>query len=318
MFEHLLIPLDGSPLAECVLPHGVAIAKVLGARMSIVQVIEPSKPGGGARTIDPFEWHYTEVQAGVYLDAVIERLRQAGQPADRVLLQGDPAERVIDRARAERAALIVLSSHGRSGLSGWNVSSVVQKILARAYTSILLIPAYYPATAEIADLRYERVFVPLDGSQRAECVLPLVAAVATRHGSQVLLAHVVRRPELPRRAPPSHEDQELADALTERNRSEATRYLEELCARLPHPAEARLLVGDNVGFTLQQLAQEQKANLIVLSAHGYSGGSQWPYGSLASAFIMYGATPLLIVQDLPSQAIKPTTAELAAREHGTH
>jgi nucleotide-binding universal stress UspA family protein len=318
MFEHLLVPLDGSPLAECVLPHGVAIAKVLGARVTLLQVAEPAKAAGGARTIDPLEWHYTEVQAGVYLEAVVDRLRQAGQPADRLLLQGDPAERVIDRARAESAALIVLSSHGRSGLSGWNVSSVVQKILARAYTSILLVPAYYPTTAEIADLRYKRVLVPLDGSQRAECVLPIVTAIAAKHGSQVLLAHVVRKPELPRRAPPSHEDQELANALTERNRVEATRYLEETRARLPHPAEVCLFVEDHVADTLQQLAQDEKADLVVLSAHGYSGGTRWPYGSLASAFIMYGATPLMIIQDLPRQAIKPTTAELAAREHGTH
>jgi nucleotide-binding universal stress UspA family protein len=318
MFEHLLIPLDGSSLAECVLPHGLAIAKVLGARVTLLQVVESTEASDGTRAIDLLEWHYGEAQARAYLDAVAERLSRAGQPAGRVLLQGDPAERVIDHARAENTGLIVLSSHGRSGLSGWNVSSVVQKILARAYTSILLIPAYHPATVEIAGLRYQRLLVPLDGSQRAECVLPLVAAIASQHGSLVLLAHVVRKPELPRRAPPSHEDLELANALTERNRIEATRDLEELRTRLPHPAEVRMFVEDHVAITLQQLAQEEKVDLVVLSAHGYSGGTRWPYGSLASSFIMYGTTPLLIVQDLPRQAIEPSAAELAAREHGSH
>jgi nucleotide-binding universal stress UspA family protein len=225
---------------------------------------------------------------------------------------------VIEHAQAENAGLIVLSSHGRSGLSGWNVSSVVQKILARAYTSILLIPAYHSTTPEIAGLRYERILVPLDGSQRAECVLPIVAALAAQHGSHVTLVHVVRRPELPRRAPPSREDQELANALTERNRIEAARYLDELLARLPHPAEVRMFVEEHVSVTLQQLAQDEKADLVVLSAHGYTGGTRWPYGSLASSFIMYGTTPLLIVQDLPRQAIEPTAAELAAREYGHH
>ena len=318
MFEHLLIPLDGSSLAECVLPHGLAMARVLGARLTLLQVVEPSKAGGGTRAIDMLEWHYSEAQARAYLEAVAERLRLAGQPAQQVLLQGDPAERVIDHAQADNAELLVLSSHGRSGLSGWNVSSVVQKILARAYTSILLVPAYHPSTAEIAGLRYERLLVPLDGSQRAECVLPLVAALAAQHGSHVTLAHVVRKPELPRRAPPSREDQELANALTERNRIEAAHYLEELVSRLPHPAEPRLFVDEHVSVTLQQLAQDEKVDLVVLSAHGYTGGTRWPYGSLTSSFIMYGTTPLLIVQDLPRQAIEPTAAELAAREYGHH
>jgi nucleotide-binding universal stress UspA family protein len=318
MFEHLLIPLDGSSLAECVLPHGLAMARVLGARLTLLQVVEQAKAGGGTRAVDMLEWHYSEAQAGAYLEAVVERLHLAGQPASQVLLQGDPAERVIEHAQAENAGLIVLSSHGRGGLSGWNVSSVVQKILARAYTSVLLIPAYHSSTAEIAGLRYERILVPLDGSQRAECVLPIVAALAAQHGSHVTLAHVVRRPELPRRAPPSREDQELANALTERNRIEAARYLDELLARLPHPAEVRLFVEDHVPVTLQQLAQDEKTDLVVISAHGYTGGTRWPYGSLASSYIMYGTTPLLIVQDLPRQAIEPTAAELAAREYGHH
>jgi nucleotide-binding universal stress UspA family protein len=318
MFEHLLIPLDGSSLAECVLPHGLAMAQTLGARATLLQVVEQMQSHGQSRAIDPLEWHYSEAEAGAYLQDVAERLHLAGVSAARVLLQGDPAERVIDHAQAEHADLILLSSHGRSGLSGWNVSSVVQKILARAYISILLVPAYHPATTKVAALHYERILVPLDASQRAECVLPLVCALAGQHGSQVLVAHVVRKPELPRRAPPSREDQELANALTERNRLEAHRYLEDLRSRLSLPVEVRLLVEEHVAASLQQLALDEKVDLVLLSAHGYSGGTRWPYGSVPTSFIMYGNKPLLIIQDLPRQAIEPTAAELAAREYGHH
>ncbi len=318
MIEHLLIPLDGSSLAECVLPHGLAMTQMLGAHATLLQVVEQGEPAGRTRAIDPLEWHYSEAEAGAYLQDVAERLRRAGVSAAQVLLQGDPAERVIDYAQAEHVDLILLSSHGRSGLSGWNVSSVVQKILNRAYVSILLVPAYQPVAAEVAALRYKRILVPLDGSQRAECVLPLVGALAAQHDSQILLAHVVRKPELPRRAPPSREDQELANALAERNRLEAGRYLEDLRARLSLPAEVRLLVEDHVAGTLQQLALEEKVDLVLLSAHGYSGGTRWPYGSLATSFILYGNKPLLIVQDLPRAVIEPTAAELAVREYGRH
>ncbi len=316
MFQHLVVPLDGSALAECVLPHSVAMARALGGRITLLQVVEQAGPAGRPRAIDPLEWHYSEAEAGAYLNAVAERLRLAGLPAGQLILQGDPAEQVIDHAHAENAELIVVSSHGRSGLSGWNVSSVVQKILARAYTSILLIPAYYPVTAGISDLRYQRLLVPLDGSPRAECVLPFVAALVAQYASQVLLAYIVHAPELPRRAPASREDTELANALTERNRLEGNRYLEELRSRLPYPAEARLRVEENVAATLQQMALDEKVDLVLLSAHGYSGSTRWPYGSQTTSIIMYGNTPLLVVQDLPRQAIEPTAAELAAKEHG--
>jgi nucleotide-binding universal stress UspA family protein len=318
MFEHILIPLDGSSLAECVLPHGLSVARAIGAKVTLMQVVEQAETGGRTQAIDPLEWHYSQAEAVAYLEDVAERLRMAGLTTEHALLEGEPAVRVIDHAQAKHADLILLSSHGRSGLSGWNVSSVVQKILARAHLSILLIPAYQPKTAELSGLRYRRILAPLDGSQRAECVVPFATALASRHQSQLILAHVVRRPELPRRAPPSKEDQALADALTERNRVEASRYLEELQSRLSLPVETRLLVSEDVAATLQQLALEEDVDLVALSAHGYSGGTRWPHGSLTTSFILYGNKPLLIVQDLPRQVIEPTAAELAVREFGGH
>ena len=77
--------------------------------------------------------------------------------------------------------LIILSSHGQSGLSEWNVSSVVQKIVLRARTSIMIVRAYQRIPPETAGLRYRRILVPLDGSQRAECVLPVAVTLARSH-----------------------------------------------------------------------------------------------------------------------------------------
>ena len=314
MFAHILVPLDGSSLAECVLPHAVSMTRAMGARMTLLQVVEQAETGGRSRSIDPMEWHFSKAEAEADLKEVTGRFGAGGIPPEQVLLEGQPALRVIDYAHANRVDLIVLSSHGRSGLSGWNVSSVVQRILWRARLSILLVPAYQPASSELTGLRYGRILVPLDGSQRAECVLPLVMALAREQGSQVLLAHVVRRPELPRRAPASREDQALADQITERNRLEAAKYLEELQSRLPVSVSTRLLVSEHVAATLHLLAAQEKVDLLAISAHGYSGGTQWPYGSLAISFIAYGSSPLLIVQDLGPEEIGPTVAELAVGE----
>ncbi len=318
MFEHILVPLDGSSLAECVLPHVVAVTRACGARVTLLQVLERPRAPGPARFVDPLGWYITEAETRAYLDGWMARLQEAGLQAQGVLLEGPAAERIIEFVHTENVSLVLLSSHGRSGLSGWNVSSIVQKIILRAYVPAMIVRAYQPVVRELTGLRYQRLLVPLDGSQRAECVLPLVTCLARFHKSEVLLVHVVSKPQMLHRVPAAPEDIELVERITERNREEAARYLEQLRSRLEIDVRIRLLVGSNVATTLHDLAEEENVDLIVLSAHGYSGESRWPYGSLVVNFIGYGTTPLLIVQDLSLDKVRRTKAELIARERKGH
>lgn len=318
MIAHILVPLDGSPLAECVLPHAVAVARACDSQVTLLQVLERARTHGPARFVDPLGWYISEAETRAYLDGWAGRLQEAGLRAQSVLLEGQAAERIIEFARDEAAGLILLSSHGRSGLSGWNVSSVVQKIILRAYVPAMIVRAYQPAPAELTGLRYQRLLLPLDGSQRAECALPLAARLAQFHKAELLLVHVVSRPQMPRRVPVAQEDIELADRITERNRVEAARYLEQLRSRQEVDVRTRLLVGDHVAAILHDLVEQENVDLVVLSAHGYSGGARWPYGSMVVNFIGYGTTPLLIVQDLSPDEVERTKAEMLARERRGH
>jgi nucleotide-binding universal stress UspA family protein len=224
----------------------------------------------------------------------------------------------MEFARNQEASLIILSSHGRSGLSGWNVSSVVQKIVLRACMPTMIVRAYQSVTNDLKGLRYRRMLVPLDCSQRAECVLPLATTLARFHKSQLLLTHVVRRPEMVRRALPTQEEIELVNRLTEHNRLEANRYLKQLQSRLPSDVHLCLPVDDNAAATLHEMVEQENVDLVVLSAHGHSGGTKWPYGSVTLNFIAYGTTPLLIVQDLSQDELESTQAEMATRERKGH
>ena len=75
-------------------------------------------------------------------------------------------------------------------------------------------------------------------------------------------------------------------------------------------------MGEHVSATLHQLADEEGVDLVVLSAHGYSGGTRFPYGGVVSSFITYGSTPVLIVQDLPVDEIEPNPAEARGIDAG--
>lgn len=170
-------------------------------------------------------------------------------------------------------------------------------------------PQFQPRAPQAA--RYGRILTALDGSKRAECVFPWVRRMAERHEAAVILAHVVVEPALPRLTPPSQEDMELSRRLIERNRHEATAYLQDAKNRLGVAADVRVLQGSKAAVLLHDLVEEEGVDLVVLSAHGYGGESRWPFGDVATSFIDYGGTPLLIVQDMERGAdqIMDVTAE---------
>ncbi len=316
MFNRILLPMDRSSVAECVLPHAVAVARAFESQVMLVNVIDTPQRANWRRAVDPLNWAIRKTEADNYLSDLAIRLQQATLSAEKQILEGDAAERIVELSGKTDAPLIIISSHGQGGISGWNVSSVVLKVILRARTSIMIVRAYQPTPTAMTGLSYRRILVPIDGSQRAEYVLPMASTLARFHEAQILLAHVVKRPELPRRTPPSREDVELADRLVERNRTEAIQYLDDLRSQLSVELEARVLVSDHIAATLHELVEQEKIDLVVLSAHGHSGLTRWPYGSVVMSFITFGTTPLLIVQDLPQDKIEPSPAEIAAREQG--
>jgi nucleotide-binding universal stress UspA family protein len=319
MIDHILVPLDGSSLAERVLPHLFAIARPFDSRVTLLRVISRTDSAHTTQRIDPLDWQMREAEARSYLNRLTAKLSQAGLNVRNELVHGDPATLIVEFVRSQDVDLLMLSSHGRSGLTGWNISSVVQKTVIRVQKPTMIVRAYQTTQNGCYEAQYKKLLIPLDGSSRAECALPLVTCLAEFHNAQMILTHVVRRPELPRRAPPSYEERMLANQLIERNQHEACRYLEELQEHFSLKMKTHLFVGVDVADTLHSIVDEEKPDVVVMSAHGYSGSSQRPYGSLALNFIAYGTTPLLIVQDMPnSHSVLPTPAELASREYPGH
>ena len=165
--------------------------------------------------------------------------------------------------------------------------------------------------------------VPLDGSWRAENVLPMVTLLARFHKSQIQIVHVVKTPEMARHLPPRQEDIDLSNRIVERNQEEALHYLDQVQLHSPLAGidvKTHLIVSDNVALAIHELVDREQIDMVVLSAHGYSGNNQWPYGSMVNNFILYGKVPLLIVQDLPVKPVQEETSQMGIRvkEHAVH
>jgi nucleotide-binding universal stress UspA family protein len=230
-------------------------------------------------------------------------------------LEGLAAESITEFAHSQDMKLVILSSHGHSGLRKWMISSVTHKIILSAPTSMLIIRA-----PQLEERPYGRILVPLDGSWRAENVLPMVTLLARFHKSQIQIVHVVKTPEMARHMPPVQEDIDLSNRIVARNREEALHYLDQVQLRSPLAGidvKAHLIVSNNATVALHELVDREQIDMVALSAHGYSGNNQWPYGSMVNNFILYGKVPLLIVQDLP---VKDETSQvdITVREHSAH
>ena len=316
MFNRILLPLDRSPQAECVLPHAVAVARAFESQVTLLGVLETARGSRWRRSVDPLNWQIRKVEAKTYLHELELRLQLAGLATETQILEGAAAEKVIEFSRHANTQLIVLSSHGQSGVSEWGVSSVALKIALRAHTSIMIVRAAQPTALEMTGLRYHRILVPVDGSQRAESILPVAATFARAHDAQIVLAHIVQSPAMPRRTPPSREDVELADRLVERNQAEATQYLDQLQTRITGKVDSYVRVSDHLTATLHELVEQEKVDLVLLSAHGCSSQTRWLYGEVVSNFISYGTTPLLIMQDVSQDRPIPAQAKMTGSEHG--
>ncbi len=317
MFNKILVPLDQSPIAECVLPHVVAFAGAYDAQVKLIHVMESRPATGLLQPIDPLAWRSHKAEAEAYLADVADRLYQAGLDPETLLLEGQPAQTIIEYARNHDINLIMMSSHGQTGMSRWNVNSIVRKIIQESLISCVVIRAYNPVD-ELIGLRYRRLLVPLDGSLRSECVLPTATRLAQRHHAHLLLGHVVVKPEMPRHTPLTQDDLDLIQRFVDRNLEAADDYFKRLLTRLPVDFVPRLMVSENIAVSLHELVDDEEVDLVMISAHGYSGRAKWPYGSLTTSFIEYGTTPLLIVQDLEPNDLALSQAEVAAREVKGH
>ncbi|MBC7877696.1 MAG: universal stress protein [Anaerolineales bacterium] len=320
MIDHILVPLDGSALAEYVLPHVKSIAPVMNARVTLLHVMEHPRSRDETLIVDPVNWHLRKHKLETYLEKITQRLKSAGLNVDHTILEGNPAESIIEFAHNNNVGLIAITTHGSSGPSRWNISSVVQKILLLSYKSILLVRAYRPK-GDSAGVRYKRIFAGLDCSMRSEFILPVAITLAQSYKSKLLLGTVIQRPQNVHRFPLSDEDAKLVDQIVDKNYQAASHYLSQLknqFATKELKLNANIVIGDNAISPLHDMVEEAKADLVLLAAHGTSGERRWPYGSVASSFISYGNTPLLIMQDLASNEIQSTHAEMAIKEGKGH
>ena len=355
MFNRILVTLDGSSLAERAIPHAEKFARIFGSSIVLLQVLDPTSYHENPNPVDPLSWQIRKAEADMYMQKIAEKVRknlQEGTPQnqglndvkDRVeycIREGKTAENIVNFAHSEDIDLLVISTHGSGGLSRWNVSSVTQKVINLIYLPVLIVRAYCQQGTEDTKIHYRRILLPIDSSRRAECSLSAGIALArgeistgsrpktrslSHHGNEIvpallptklLLAAVIKPPELPIPEPYPNEIDELSQQLMEASRLAVSNYLNEMKARLAVDCEICVLENISVSSAIQELAsREEEIDLVVLCAHGHTGQFAWPYGSVTRNYLEHGTKSVLVIQDVPRSQVQPTVAEIAAEKSG--
>jgi nucleotide-binding universal stress UspA family protein len=302
--RRILVCLDRSSFSDVALRHAIYLAKTFDSALTLLCVLQPAHETATLRATDACSWEIARQEAEAYLQQLgAETSRTSGLRVDWRLEQGHPAERITSLARELGADLIVLGSHGESGVMAWNLGGTAQQVLSVARGSVLIARSTARTQAEPAP---KRILLPLDGSPRAESVLPTAARIAKAQGSEILLVHVVTEPRATAMLQ-AGEDLDLARQMAARLESRATRYLEGLrdqLAREGLAVRAIVVRCPDERQSLLDLARKEAVDLVVLSAHGNTCNPARSFGSFAAHLLAHLSVPLLVLQDLPESEIE--------------
>jgi nucleotide-binding universal stress UspA family protein len=320
MYKRMLVPLDGSELSEVVFPYAKELAGRLHLDMVFLHVYSPAE-----RELAPMYRAYVERAAeivGHQSKEVQQRSDiQAGSKAieaQGVLAMGHPAEEILRYTNENDIDLILMATHGRSGIRRWAMGSVADKVLRASSVPVWLVRA--GISEEIVYDRWPKrtILVPLDGSELAESVLPHVEALAKQRDAglvDVVLLNVCEPLVMPAASTPeaSFNWGKLMEEHIAYSKRVAEQYLAGVGRQLKNAGlkvSSEVLEGEPAGEIINY-ANKNPFNLIVMATHGRSGLSRWAYGSVAGKVLLGVSSPVFLVR-VPSTDGSPWLPPLEA------
>ena len=306
MYKRMLVPLDGSELAEVVFGYAKELAGRLDLDLILLHVSGPKE-----QDLLPIHRAYIERAAeSVKRQSMQVQERTKTEPGGKAVeaggevVVGHPAEEILRYAEDNDIDIILLATHGRSGVKRWAIGSVADKVLRASKVPVWLVRA--STLEEIVHDKWPNrmMLVPLDGSKLAESVLTHVEALAKQRGAElcdVVLLRVCEPPIILSDYPEAimelnweeHVEKEKAWA-----KQAGERYLAVVEKRL---RDAGLNVRSEVvlGRPIDEIidyANKNPFNLIVLATHGRTGITRWAYGQVADKVLQRSQSPIFLVR----------------------
>jgi len=301
MLTTILVPLDGSPLAERAIAYATVLARRSGARMMLMQAVHAHVLPG----LDPTEAQIEITESAKdYLDTVARPLSREGISTETHVYYDAPAHAVLDAANHHDASLVVMTAHGRGGPGRMLYGSVADQVLRHATVPVLLVPSIvehpWPAEGMLS------VLVPLDGSELAAEALQATGVLTETFVSQLTLLRVVQPPTYPLYGDgyayiPFDEEADLA-AAREYLAGQAARFSES-----GRTVNTEVVVGETARV-ISDIARDERMDVIVMATHGNGRLSRLILGSVTNATLRLATAPLLLVRPSAMHHAEPVSS----------
>lgn len=317
LYQNVVVLLDGSELAEGVLPHVMDVIRGRGSHVSLLSVAPLTRGVTATSASVPAslggiqeQGQHAEQELQSYLRTVARRLESVAVAAEVAVNVrfGRPADEILTFVNDINADLIAMSTHGRSGINRWVFGSVADRVLRRATCPVLLVRAGQVRL----QTSYQRILVPLDGSELAEQVVPYVKSLLRpskpllpdwdeRQETRVFLVSILttgladRALALLTSYPPGLR---ITTTALPHAKVQLQSYLRSVAAALRehgalvHTAVRRGLPAEGI----LTYATEVEVDLISMTTHGASGPSRWAYGNVAGRVLQGARSPVLLVR----------------------
>lgn len=277
MFKTILVPLDGTASAATALPLARTFAHATDASLVLIRIVPEGDPSGEAER---------------YVRSVAEELQD--ETIRSVVRHGTPAHELVRAVRDESADLIVMATHGRVGLQRALLGSVAEHVVKHSPVPVALVR---PGGKRVT--RLQTLVVPTDGTAGAAYALGAAVGLARSTGARLTLVEAVEPYPLwlyggdfgiaPTYVDPSWDDDALRAAQT---------YLSSVVARLKRAeldVQGTVRMGGAVD-SIEAVADEVDADLVVMSTHAYTGPARALLGSTADAIVRTAKRPVLLVR----------------------
>jgi len=296
MYEKILVPLDGSEIAEVALPYAEELAGRLGSEITLISVS-----------------HSTEEQDQQmfqsYIQKTVESMRERAEryferPSERAIevnsaiLVGNPAEKIVDYADSGDIDLIVMATHGRSGISRWALGSVADKVLRATERPVVLVRAQNAHLYMHKKDILSKILVPLDGSKEGEAVIPYIEELVSKIGGEIIFFQVLALAYHVHISGDAAVQVPYTEKEMEPLKMSAQSYLKKMGSKLKErgiPTKYEVKVGA-AGYEIIKLADEINADLVAMSTHGRSSIGRLVFGSITERVVRSGNTPVLLVR----------------------
>jgi nucleotide-binding universal stress UspA family protein len=308
MYRNMLVLLDGSELAEVVFPFAKELAARLNLEVTMLQVygnigrnFVPAHQAYIERAADKIKSQIEDVQERLGIPLEEKQIEVRGELAD-----GHYAEEILTYAESNNIDLILMASHGRSGIRRWRMGSVADKVLRAAKVPVLFIRAGAEDTTPYDEWPTRTIVAPMDGSETAESVLPHVVALARQRAIEPVTVNLIRVCDPP--IAPSYYSPELSgvplnwgefmEQEMTRCKQTASDYLSDIAKQLDNQgikAESTILVG-KAADEIIDFASKNPFSIIVMATHGRTGLSRLVFGSVTESVLQAVSNPILLTK----------------------